>query len=675
MIELPAVGDSFAGKYTIRELLGRGGNAAVFRATDEGMSRDVAVKIALPSESGYPPTVVGRFMREGRILATLVDPHNITMYDFGETDDGLLYVVFEYVAGEELGKFLKRVGPLEPSVVAHIVDQLLQGLEEAHQAGILHRDVKPANIMVFEYAGDPYRVKLLDFGIARPAEPGEAAVTSDGMVVGTPRYMAPEQMLGGELSPSSDLFSLGLVAYEMLTGEPAFDGATPREIARQQFGAESLRLPDECGPPAFRRLIEKMVARELDQRPTSARAVRDEMLRMKKSLARWTGMEHAPTAPHGAVAEAEPAPPPPPLPRKGRGQRFVALALGAFVVGLVLAVLLLRVLDDEPQPIVRRQGSPNRALLPPAGPPDPAPRSVPPAADLGAEVPRSGCGVQTAVGNTYLSIDTATGERGWDVHVPATYDGETPIPVVMIFHRSLKSGAQMLQDTKIAKTADEHGFFVLAPTTETEVPWREKSREINFVHTMVAETAKNYCLDLQQIYAIGEGRGGNFVQDLECISPISAIAVTLAGHGRKESMCLSERRTPRIRIYGTLDNYVPVRGGRGCMLLGDQLLSADDVEALWKSHQGCTGKTEIWLDDDGGTCKTWSCETPFVHCATTGGHDWPSAPPDPFEFPGCEEVRPRQLPIDYAETIWRFFEAGGRRLDDNEVTRWSEGSL
>ena len=277
IMELPAPGQIFQRKYKLQEVLGRGGFAAVYRATDIEIGRDVAIKVLAPSDDGYSTGIATRFMREARVIGGFQDPHTITMFEFGHSDDGLLFMVFEYVRGDDLSKVIRQRGPLPQKDVAHILKQLLQSLREAHAASVLHRDLKPANILVYDYMGDSNRVKLLDFGIAKAVAGDDAAInlTREGAMIGTPRYMSPEQIYGGDLNARSDLYSLGLVAHEMLVGRPAITGTTSKEMLRAQLSDEPVRLPRDkvLATAAFCGIIDRLTARDPEQRFESAAEV------------------------------------------------------------------------------------------------------------------------------------------------------------------------------------------------------------------------------------------------------------------------------------------------------------------------------------------------------------------------------------------------------------------
>lgn len=275
-MNLPEIGSEFQGKYRIVDVLGEGGFARVYSAEDIGAKRSVALKILTPLEGGYQSATKARFDREVRTIGKLRDPHTVTLFDFGHTDDGLMFMVFEYVPGQDLATVIKQAGVLSPQATVHVLTQVLKSLREAHSHGLLHRDIKPQNIQISEYMGDPLRVTLLDFGIAKPVKPGPemSAITHAGALVGTPQYMSPEQLLEQELTAASDIYSLGLVAYEMLVGEPAVAGNQLSDQLKILGGQSSLHLPPSAPIPLdLRRVVDRMISREQSNRMQSAEQV------------------------------------------------------------------------------------------------------------------------------------------------------------------------------------------------------------------------------------------------------------------------------------------------------------------------------------------------------------------------------------------------------------------
>ena len=269
----PELSETFLGRYEIERELGRGSFATVYLARDIAVGRDVALKIVEPDKGTYRERTVNRFFREAKVIANLQDPATVTLYEFGESEDGLLYMVFEYVPGEDLSEAIWRDAPFSPLAVIRILRQVLGSLREAHDQGVLHRDIKPGNISIFEYAGDPYTVKLLDFGVVKSLDPEETQITAQGAIVGTPRYMSPEQVRGEQLSPASDLYALGLVAYEMLAGHPAVRQPSVAKAMRAHLVGDPFTLPDGAAPDSLRRVVEKMVRRDPATRYGSASEV------------------------------------------------------------------------------------------------------------------------------------------------------------------------------------------------------------------------------------------------------------------------------------------------------------------------------------------------------------------------------------------------------------------
>ncbi|MEZ4462745.1 MAG: protein kinase [bacterium] len=221
-------GAELMGKYRVIEVLGSGNFAVVVRATHLEMGRDVALKLLKPEVVAAHPEVAQRFLAEVKIVSRLSHPNTVTIYDFGRTPQGILYMVLEYVDGQPLDVLLdgKRLSTVR---VSGMVRQVLKSLDEAHQQGIVHRDLKPSNIMVFDRHGESDIVKVLDFGVAKlvgdddEKRATQAGVRRSTQFIGTPIYMSPEQVLGQRVTPASDIYSLGLILYQMLTGDPPID--------------------------------------------------------------------------------------------------------------------------------------------------------------------------------------------------------------------------------------------------------------------------------------------------------------------------------------------------------------------------------------------------------------------------------------------------------------------
>ncbi|WP_433048013.1 protein kinase domain-containing protein [Dactylosporangium sp. CS-033363] len=267
-------GDVLGDRYRLDEFVASGGMGQVFRATDKTLGRTVAVKVLLPGHTANAE-FGARFRSEARIMASLGHPGVVGVYDYGETPEGTLFLVMAFVDGRPLGERITAEGTLSVDETLAIVAQAADALHAAHEKGIIHRDVKPGNLLVSEHGA----VTLVDFGVARSTS--VTSVTKVNAVIGTALYMSPEQASGKPISPSADIYALGVVAYHCVTGAPPFTGNSPLEIAIKHLQDEPPPLPDDL-PPAARALIERAMAKDPDDRfPTAAamaaaaRAARD----------------------------------------------------------------------------------------------------------------------------------------------------------------------------------------------------------------------------------------------------------------------------------------------------------------------------------------------------------------------------------------------------------------
>ena len=260
-----------AGRYVLREVLGTGGMATVWRARDEVLSRDVAVKV-LNQQFAADPGFAARFEREARHAAGLSHPRLVTVFDCG-VDGSTPFIVMELVAGRTLRQVLDRAGPLRPGEAVRIAAAVCEALEVAHNAGLVHRDIKPANIVL---AGN--EVKVLDFGIARTV--GGTGGTGTAVLLGTAAYLSPEQAAGRPAGPQADLYALGCVLFEMLTGAPPFSAESPVGLAYRH-------VHDDPGPPSALRpdlparldhITGRLLAKHPASRPASAAAARAGLL-------------------------------------------------------------------------------------------------------------------------------------------------------------------------------------------------------------------------------------------------------------------------------------------------------------------------------------------------------------------------------------------------------------
>jgi eukaryotic-like serine/threonine-protein kinase len=288
------LGRTLNGRYVIEAKIGEGGFGAVWRGRQIATGRPVALKLLHPHNT-LDTTAVARFRREAEACSKLRNPHTVITYDFDETEDGVLYLAMELLQGRPLQDIQNQEGPLDPARVLKILTQVAEALGEAHALGIVHRDMKPENIMV-EDQGEKDAVKVLDFGIAKIAEPTgrpALALTAVGQTLGTLEFMSPEQLRGQPLDGRSDIYALGILAYEMLTGRLPFDEARgPSDVIQFHMQVEppppsSLR-PDLPIPREVDAVVLKMVAKLRDDRHADAADLRDHIDRTLLAMARAT---------------------------------------------------------------------------------------------------------------------------------------------------------------------------------------------------------------------------------------------------------------------------------------------------------------------------------------------------------------------------------------------------
>src|SRR5258706_7641966 len=300
------VGQIIGGRYRITQVLGEGGMGRVYLAEQQmGTNvRKVEVK-TLQVQYAKDQQVLARFHRECGTVSELEHPNTIQFFDFGQTPDGQLYIAMEYVQGQSLSDALQQ-GPMPPERVLRILAQICGSLEEAHKRGVVHRDLKPDNVILTTRAGQADFVKVLDFGIAKRSEAKDQAqeqkLTQQGMVLGTPPYMSPEQFTGKELDARSDIYSLAVMAYEMLTGRLPFEADTPWQWATQHMTAQPFPFESVAvavgAPPAMKHAILRALSKDRAQRQADVRQFYEEL------AGGGTGVGTSPVLPlaqHGAA--------------------------------------------------------------------------------------------------------------------------------------------------------------------------------------------------------------------------------------------------------------------------------------------------------------------------------------------------------------------------------------
>ena len=280
------VGTVVGKRYRVDRLLGVGGMGAVFAATHLALGKTYALKI-LHDVYGRDPDIIDRFMREARAATQTGHPNIIDVVDIGTTDDegesesGDLYFVMELLEGTDLGTVIRQSGPLAIRRAVHIARQICKALAAAHEAGIIHRDLKSENVVLTVKGGDPDFVKVLDFGICKQIDTVSSSQTTPGMVMGSPDYMAPEQAAGASADIKSDIYALGTILFEMLTGHLPFTGRNAIDVLMKKGGGPApnvTELRPEV-PPPLAEVVSRCLARELNRRPESMRALEYELTR------------------------------------------------------------------------------------------------------------------------------------------------------------------------------------------------------------------------------------------------------------------------------------------------------------------------------------------------------------------------------------------------------------
>jgi hypothetical protein len=329
----PLLGRVIGGRYQIESFIGEGGVGRVYAARHTRMSRRFAIKVPF-GELAHDEKMRRRFFREADSAGRLSHRNVVGVLDVGETDEGLVYMALDLVEGRPLTATIERDAPLRRERVVSLFRQILEGVAHAHDRGLIHRDLKPDNIVVETDTAGVETVRVVDFGIAIPEDiEARGRLTTEGIVVGTPYYMAPEQATGGALDARSDLFALGLILYEMLSGVTPFSGdpvVVVRRLVRDRPPRIRERVPGLEVEPALESLAFWLLEKDPAKRPASARdviAVLDEMQRGWKAAPVSTALPAKATVLRPAAAAEE-------LQRRRSAQPLLAVAIVLAVVGV-----------------------------------------------------------------------------------------------------------------------------------------------------------------------------------------------------------------------------------------------------------------------------------------------------------------------------------------------------
>jgi len=438
-------------RYEVRGLVGSGGMAEVFLAHDEVLDRDVALKM-LKDRYAENEEFVERFKREAQSAAALSHPNIVPIFDRGETEDGTYYIAMEYLSGGTLKDAILSKGALPARTSAAVALQIAEALRAAHERGVIHRDIKPHNILITG-SGD---VKVTDFGIARAAS--SSTMTRTGSILGTAHYISPEQAMGEPVGPASDLYSLGVVLYEMLTGELPYDADTPLGIAMKHVNGR-LRPPKEIDPsiPAGINAVTcRLLAKDPEDRYASDAELIEDLERVVAGLEPANATTAAMTRLMPTDAPTRVGPPPPyPGSRKRRRALPLVLALLALLLLVPLAWAGYNFLQDRQQ----------EAQAPRIAVPDLVGKTVEEAEDQVGddfEIVETGSERSEEPVNTILSQEPEGGaraEKGSEISVTVVGTRVADVPSVV---RQNSESAQ--------QTLDDAGF-------EVSVQRRESSSE------------------------------------------------------------------------------------------------------------------------------------------------------------------------------------------------------
>ena len=413
------VGREVAGRYRVLAKLGEGGMGAVYRGEQLSLKRKVAIKVLRP-ELSRDPGLVRRFNAEAELAARLSHPNTVNIYDFGQDADGALFIAMEFLEGRSLRDVMTHEGPLPPARAVVVAQQIAASLADAHAHGIVHRDLKPDNVMLTERGKDRDVVRVLDFGIAKLRDDDRQtvnAMTRAGDLIGTPQYMAPEQIRGEQVDGRTDVYALGAMLYEMVTGRLPFEGPTVMAILSRHLTdtpePPMARRPDLGLPPALDHLIMAALAKDPAHRQPTMERLGEDLAALAVQLGAARSAAMPASVPLSAPPFAPPGPPPGPPPP------------GPAPTG--------------PAPVGGYATPPPPPVAIPAGPPPGVPRSYPPGV-LQPLPPPGTAPPYAGAPAPYAPASAPPGQGGYAP--PPGHVGPAPTPAAYVAHAPAASSSR-----------------------------------------------------------------------------------------------------------------------------------------------------------------------------------------------------------------------------------------
>jgi serine/threonine-protein kinase len=348
----PFIGrEILGGQYQVLEKIGTGGMGSVYKASQPAMNRMVAIKILHPKLANRKD-LTSRFRREARAMSQLTHPNTVKVFNFGELEeDGSLYIVMEMLEGRNLNQTVRKDGPMPVDRAIPILIQCCGALQEAHDLGIVHRDLKPENIFLSRQGGINDYPKVLDFGLAKVTErqmqPGSLILTQEGMVFGTPEFMSPEQAQGKTLDARSDIYSLAVILYELLTGKLPFTAKTPMEYIQKHVTDPIIPLSERVPERTFPKQLDEVLARALSKKPEQRFQTAADFAEALRPYGGAAAQALPSLKPDSLAASKSPAlvPARPNSPEKSGGPGLlIGVAALCLVAGVLLAVVVMRLL-------------------------------------------------------------------------------------------------------------------------------------------------------------------------------------------------------------------------------------------------------------------------------------------------------------------------------------------